>query len=119
MAQQVILVDDLTGGTADETVTFAIDGITYDIDLITSNANALRAALDPYITAGRPTGKTPTTKAKTTTSTTSKPSTRAGRLAPGEGDRIRNWARDNGYDVSDRGRISTDIRDAYNAANPT
>ena len=50
MAQkvQVLLVDDLDGGEADETVTFALDGKTYEIDLTTSNADKLRSALEPY-----------------------------------------------------------------------
>lgn len=45
---QVLLVDDLDGGEADETVTFALDGKTYEIDLTTSNADKLRGLLEPY-----------------------------------------------------------------------
>ena len=58
MAQkvQVLLVDDLDGGEADETVTFALDGKTYEIDLTTSNADKLRGLLDPYVKGGRRTG---------------------------------------------------------------
>lgn len=50
MAQkvQVLLVDDLDGGEADETVTFALDGKTYEIDLTTTNADKLRGLLEPY-----------------------------------------------------------------------
>ena len=53
MAQkvQVLLVDDLDGGEADETVTFALDGKTYEIDLTTANADKLRDALEPYLRA--------------------------------------------------------------------
>ena len=58
MAQkvQVLLVDDLDGGEADETVTFALDGKTYEIDLTTANADKLRGLLDPYTKGGRRTG---------------------------------------------------------------
>ena len=58
MAQkvQVLLVDDLDGGEADETVTFALDGKTYEIDLTTANADKLRGLLEPYVKGGRRTG---------------------------------------------------------------
>ncbi|CAM5341078.1 hypothetical protein SANTM175S_06449 [Streptomyces antimycoticus] len=55
MAQkvQVLLVDDLDGGEADETVTFSLDGKSYEIDLTTTNADKLRDALEPYTKGGR------------------------------------------------------------------
>ena len=53
---QVLLVDDLDGGEADETVTFALDGVTYEIDLTTANADKLRGLLNPYTDSGRRTG---------------------------------------------------------------
>lgn len=56
---QVLLVDDLDGGEADETVTFALDGKTYEIDLTTSNADKLRGLLEPYTKGGRRTGAAP------------------------------------------------------------
>lgn len=58
MAQkvQVLLVDDLDGVEADETVTFALDGKTYEIDLTTANADKLRGLLEPYTKGGRRTG---------------------------------------------------------------
>jgi hypothetical protein len=49
----VRLVDDIDGGTASETVTFAVDGVAYEIDVSASNAGVLRAALEPYIAAAR------------------------------------------------------------------
>ena len=51
MAQkvQVVLVDDLDGGSADETVTFSLDGVSYEIDLTHDNAAHLRDALAPYV----------------------------------------------------------------------
>jgi hypothetical protein len=55
MAQkvQVLLLDDLTGGDADETITFGLDGKTFEIDLNTKNAEKLRKFLKPYVEAGR------------------------------------------------------------------
>lgn len=109
MAQkiQVILTDDLDGGEADETVKFALDGVSYEIDVSTVNADALRAALGPYVLAGRRTG--------------GRVSTRPSGAARPVRDRVdlslvRAWARDNGYEVSDRGRMSGEIRAAYEAA---
>ncbi|WP_266982232.1 histone-like nucleoid-structuring protein Lsr2 [Streptomyces melanogenes] len=110
MAQkvQVLLVDDLDGGEADETVTFALDGKTYEIDLTTANADKLRGLLDPYTKSGRRTG---------------------GRAAGGRGKargaatgsqdtaQIRKWAKEAGYSVNDRGRVPADIREAYEKAN--
>lgn len=102
---QVILEDDLDGGDATETVTFALDGITYEIDLNEKNAAGLRDALAGYVGAGRRVGGRRSTSA---------PSSRSSKndLA-----KIREWARANGHDVSDRGRISQKIRDAYAQAN--
>ncbi|MCX4731338.1 Lsr2 family protein [Streptomyces sp. NPDC059832] len=110
MAQkvQVLLVDDLDGGEADETVTFALDGKTYEIDLTTSNADKLRGLLEPYTKGGRRTG---------------------GRASAGRGKgravtggnkdtaEIRKWARENGHNVNDRGRVPAEIREAYEKAN--
>lgn len=111
MAQkvQVLLVDDLDGGEADETVTFALDGKTYEIDLTTANAEKLRGLLDPYTKGGRRTGgRVSAGRAK------------GGRAAASAGNpdtaEIRQWAKDNGYNVNDRGRVPADIREAYEKA---
>lgn len=111
MAQkvQVLLVDDLDGGEADETVTFALDGKTYEIDLTTANAEKLRGLLDPYAKGGRRTGGrgAATGRAK-------------GRSAAAAGNPdtavIRAWAKSNGYSVNDRGRVPQEIREAYEKA---
>lgn len=55
---EIILIDDIDGGAADETVQFALDGTGYDIDISASNAAALRSLLAPYIAAGRKTAGT-------------------------------------------------------------
>jgi hypothetical protein len=105
---QVLLVDDLDGGEADETVTFALDGKTYEIDLTTANADKLRGLLEAYVKGGRRTG---------------------GRASGGRGKarvasggsqdtaQIRAWAKENGHDVNDRGRVPAAIREAYEKAN--
>ncbi|MER5744195.1 Lsr2 family protein [Streptomyces sp. NPDC059913] len=105
MAQkvQVLLVDDLDGGEADETVTFALDGKTYEIDLTTSNADKLRGLLEPYTKSGRRTGGRGKGRAVT-----------GGNKDTAE---IRKWARENGHNVNDRGRVPAEIREAYRKAN--
>ncbi|MFD0373456.1 MULTISPECIES: Lsr2 family protein [unclassified Streptomyces] len=111
MAQkvQVLLVDDLDGGEADETVTFALDGKSYEIDLTTANADKLRSLLEPYTKGGRRTGgRSAGTRGK-------------GRVAASAGSpdtaKIRAWAKENGYNVNDRGRVPADIKAAYEDAN--
>ena len=109
MAQkvQVILVDDLDGGAADETVTFALDGVSYEIDLSTKHAQELRDAFASWVGNAR----------KVSSHTSSRPTRRAGRNAgSARATEIREWARENGYQVNDRGRISQEIQSAYDAA---
>ncbi|MCX4827716.1 MULTISPECIES: Lsr2 family protein [Streptomyces] len=110
MAQkvQVLLVDDLDGGEADETVTFALDGKSYEIDLTTANADKLRGLLEPYLKGGRRTGGRSSGRGKA-------------RATSGGGNQdtaqIRAWAKENGYEVNDRGRVPQSIREAYEKAN--
>ncbi|CAL9461866.1 Nucleoid-associated protein Lsr2 [Streptomyces sp. enrichment culture] len=110
MAQkvQVLLVDDLDGGEADETVTFALDGKTYEIDLTTANADKLRSLLEPYVKGGRRTGgRASSGRGKARSSSGGNADTAA----------IRAWAKENGYEVNDRGRVPASIREAYEKAN--
>ncbi|RYP88009.1 Lsr2 family protein [Nocardioides guangzhouensis] len=105
MAQRVhvVLVDDIDGSDATETVSFGLDGATYDIDLNDKNAAALRDALAPYVGHARRSGGT----------------RRARKAAASSGPtaaEIREWARANGHDVPDRGRVSAEVRQAYDAA---
>ncbi|MFF4492160.1 histone-like nucleoid-structuring protein Lsr2 [Streptomyces sp. NPDC001544] len=110
MAQkvQVLLVDDLDGGEADETVTFALDGKTYEIDLTTSNADKLRGLLEPYVKGGRRTGGR---------SAGGRGKARAASGGSQDTAQIRAWAKENGYEVNDRGRVPATIREAYEEAN--
>jgi hypothetical protein len=106
---QVLLVDDLDGGEADETVTFALDGKTYEIDLTTANAEKLRGLLDPYTKGGRRTGGR---------ATAARAKGRGGATAANPDTAlIRAWAKDNGWNVNDRGRVPAEIREAYEKAN--
>jgi hypothetical protein len=103
---QVILTDDLDGGDADESVQFALDGVSYEIDLSEANADALREALAPYLEAGRRLGGRASRR-----SATARPAGERTDLSD-----LRAWARENGYQVSDRGRVSGEVRAAYEAA---
>ncbi|MEV6638082.1 Lsr2 family protein [Actinoplanes sp. NPDC051470] len=109
MARQVItkLIDDLDGKEADQSVEFALDGVNYTIDLSDKNAVKLRELFAPYIENG----------------------TRAGRarlhrvaISPQRGNTreqnqaIREWAKKEGHELSDRGRIPQEIVDKFNAA---
>lgn len=107
MAQrvQVLLEDDLDGGTADETVQFALDGKAYEIDLKSGNAEKLREALAPYVeSARRQSGRVSSSR-------------RVTRIAAEDTGKIREWARANGFEVNDRGRVPANIREAYERAN--
>ncbi|KQS07454.1 Lsr2 family protein [Curtobacterium sp. MCLR17_007] len=115
MAQKVTvqLVDDLDDSPitpgAGRTVEFAFDGSTYEIDLSDDNVDKFRESISDYVAAarkvsGRRTGATSTPKA-----------------APKRGNseelaKVREWAKENGYEVSTRGRISTQVQEAYAAA---
>jgi len=109
MAKRVIheLIDDMNGQPADESVTFALDGVQYEIDLTTKNAAKLRSALAPFVAAATKVGRGGITR---------------GRESRGRGgprtDRqlnqaIREWAVANGIAVSDRGRIPSSIVEAF------
>jgi hypothetical protein len=106
MAQRVhiVLEDDLDGGDATETLLFGLDGVNYEIDLSDKNAGRLRDSLAKYIACAR-----------RTSGQRSRRSTRRNAAGPTTA-QVRDWARSQGYDVSDRGRISAEIRAAYEAA---
>jgi len=104
MAQKVhiVLIDDIDQTDAEETVTFGLDGKEYAIDLNGKNARSLRDALAPYVAHARPVSGRRRSASKT-----------AGGAAPSE---IRAWARENGFDVPERGRVAAEVREAYAAA---
>jgi hypothetical protein len=114
MAQkiQVLLVDDIDGGVATETVSFGIDGGSYEIDLSANNAAMLRAALSDYVAHARRPNKN--RHAATVPPRTHRTPARADRE---QTQAIREWARKNGHKVNDRGRVPASVIEAYNSAN--
>ena len=112
MAQKYIvqLVDDLTQQPIDdgagESVRFALDGVSYTIDLTSEHAEEFRAALSPYVNAARKADVAVRAKASSSS-----------RAPKGDLKAIREWANANGYTVSSRGRIPAEVQTAYNAAN--
>jgi Lsr2 len=106
----VVLVDDIDDSDADETVSFALDGTSYEIDLNSKNAAKLRDALAPFVGHARRAGG----RARRGAGRPARGSSKNGSGAtPAE---IREWARNNGWDVPDRGRVATEVREAYDAA---
>src|SRR5512140_1450719 len=108
MAQkvQVVLVDDLDGGTADETVTFSLDGVSYEIDLTHDNAAHLRDVLAPYVGHGRRVGGGRRGAGRGA-------GRAAGAANPAE---VRGWAKSQGIAVNERGRISVELQAKFQAA---
>jgi hypothetical protein len=106
MASKTIVevVDDLDGSKAEETIRFALDGSDYEIDLSGAHSKKLRDALQPYLKAGRRVG-----------------GKRSGRRSSAPTDAkqskaIRDWAKQHGMQVSERGRVSAQVQKAYNEA---
>lgn len=98
-------IDDLTGETGASTVQFGLDGKQYEIDLTEANATDLRSFLQRYADVARQVGKGKSAR------------------KPGKPDRnrataVRTWAREQGYDVGERGRIPSNVTQAYDAAHP-
>jgi hypothetical protein len=109
MAQKVqtLFIDDLDGSEADGTVRFALDGTDYEIDLNTKNAQELRDALAPFLSASRRVG-----------SAARRPA-RSGRTALASGlntTEVREWAKTQGIDVKDRGRVPAELVVKFKAA---
>ena len=107
MAQrvQVILVDDMEGGNADETVSFSLDGVAYELDLSKKNAGKLRDTFAPYVASARRVSKRG-----------GRGRGRSGGARSTDTASVRQWARDQGLKVSDRGRIPADVVARYEAA---
>jgi hypothetical protein len=110
MARQttITLVDDLDGVEADEQVEFSVDGRSYEIDLSAVNAGRLRDALAPFISVARRTGAR---RAAPTGAAPSRPSS-----SRAQNQAIREWAIAQGMQVSERGRIPTNVLTAYHGA---
>jgi hypothetical protein len=104
---QTLFIDDLDGSAAEGTVRFGLGGTEYEIDLSTEHAQALRDALARYISAARRAG-----------SSARRPA-RSGRKAPASGlntIEVREWAKAQGIDVKDRGRVPAELVAKFKAA---
>ena len=112
MAQRVniVLEDDLDGSEADETVSFALDGTTYEIDLAEKNAEEMRNVFSRYVSAARKVSRGNRASGGGRSRAT------GGRMDREQAGAIRDWARKNGHAVSDRGRIPASVVDAYESA---
>jgi hypothetical protein len=111
---QVILSDDLDDSIpADETVTFALDGTTYEIDLSDKNASEMRDLLGKYVSAAR---KVSSRGTRASGGGRSRATGGGGRMDREQAGTIRDWARKNGHEVSDRGRIPASVVEAFEAA---
>lgn len=99
----VVLEDDLDGSEATQTLSFAVDGVEYEIDVNDEHAEQIRNAFAPWVSAARRVGGRKNTRS-------------AAASSKNELAEIREWARAQGMQVSERGRISTEVRDAYAAA---
>jgi hypothetical protein len=111
--REVRLVDDLDGEQATETVQFAIDGKSYEIDLSDDNAGKLRDAFAEFVAAARRvTGRRGRATATATAAAPRRPATDRE-----QNQAIREWARKRAMKVSDRGRIPTEVLEAYHREN--
>jgi hypothetical protein len=104
---QTLFVDDIDGSDAEGTVRFGLDGADYEIDLNEEHARALRDALAPYIGAGRRAGGA------------ARRPVRSGRKASANGlntTEVREWAKAQGIEVKDRGRVPAELVVKFKAA---
>ena len=107
MAQQIqtLFIDDIDGGAAAGTVRFALDGTDYEIDLSGQHTDELRETLGKYIEHSRKVGSA------------ARRALRGRRSAsPIDTAKVREWARGNGFDIKDRGRVPADLVAKYQAA---
>jgi hypothetical protein len=108
MAQkiQTLFIDDIDGGAAEGTVRFALDGTDYEIDLNSKHSSELRDALRKYIEHARKVG-----------GAARRPGARGGRRSSAvDTMAVRTWARENGFEIKDRGRVPADLVVRYQEA---
>ncbi|MEU4215855.1 Lsr2 family protein [Actinoplanes sp. NPDC026623] len=112
MAKQVVtlITDDIDGSEGDRTVEFALDGVTYTIDLSDKNIGKLRKALDPYIGAG-----TRVSRSNGHPRGVGRGAGKPARVGRQQNQIIREWAVKNGYEISERGRIPAAVVEAFNS----
>jgi hypothetical protein len=119
MAQKVLVqfVDDLDGSVGEDvsTVSFALDGVNYEIDLREVNANKLRNSLQDFVDSARRTGGR-IKKGVTPAQVASAPARPTDARSKEQTKAIREWARKNGHDLADRGRIPANVIEAFEAS---
>ncbi|WP_345803345.1 Lsr2 family protein [Microbacterium sp. AZCO] len=121
MARRIVhqLVDDLDGSVLEvgtgETVLFSLDGIAYEIDLSDENAAAIRAAFAPYVDAARSVSSS-RAASRSQGSSSSQGGRKRRRTGQQDYGPVREWAKSNGYTVSERGRVPASVLEAYEAA---
>ncbi|HYH31429.1 MAG TPA: Lsr2 family protein [Pseudonocardia sp.] len=103
----VTLVDDLDGSTADEQVEFAMDGKSYEIDLSAANSARLREALAPFVSAAR------RTSGRRRSAAAARPAAARPSTDREQNQAIREWAQQQGMKISERGRIPSNVLEAY------
>ena len=101
-----LITDDLDGSDSAGTIAFSLEGASYEIDLNSAHAEELRNVLEPYMKAGRKTGSSRDGRRRSQGASAAKDQIKA----------IRDWAKKQGLKVSDRGRVSADVREAYDKA---
>ena len=112
MAQkiQTLLIDDLDGKEAEGTVRFGLDGAEYEIDLSAKHAEAMRKALEPYVSAARrasgPVARRPGRSGRRAATAAAGPDSTA----------VREWAKAQGIEVKDRGRVPAELVVKFKAA---
>jgi hypothetical protein len=106
----VVITDDLDGSEGAETVSFGLDGVSYEIDLGEANRAKLEGGLAPFVAAGRRSGRS--------TGAAGGKRRSSGRPSGPSTDRtaVRVWAREAGLNVSERGRISSEVMKQFEAA---
>jgi hypothetical protein len=104
---QTLFIDDLDGGAAEGTVRFGLDGAEYEIDLNAGHAQELRDALARYVAAARRAGSATRRPAR---------STRQGATSGLNNTEVREWAKAQGIDVKDRGRVPAELVVKFKAA---
>jgi hypothetical protein len=114
----VTLVDDLDGSEASGSVSFALDGASYEIDLSEDNAEKLRDALAGYVASARRVDGGRRGPGRPKAAAKPAKAVRGARTAPDREQTaaVREWARSNGYEVSERGRLSATVLSAFEAA---
>ena len=112
----VLLEDDIDGGEAVETLSFGLDGTTYEIDLNENNAAQLRDAVAPFVGAGRRAGRPAGAPTRTARPSTRSALSAAQTASETDPKTIRAWAEANGVQVSARGRLSATVVEQYRTA---